>query len=382
MKTRKIIPLKFIGLLCFALNSSVILAQSIITIDNNSGSETTYQTLQDAHDNSVAGDTIYVQPSSVSYGSAILTKPITIVGRSHSEVGKQSITDGIKIGTSHVTLKGLYVDGIITTTVSSSETPNTPPFGNLNVNECYTDAFVIGNDTSSLPSPININNVQIRGNFCGSGGITVNSDINNVVITNNIILSAITVRNPSSTVFSKNVFRAIQPSSSSQFVIRNHDQINSLILVDNMFIFNSTASSPNIYVFTGHVHFENNLTYNYNWSDVLFWVNTYSNASFTENNTLTNTDPLFTDVNPNVANSFAGEDGYDPSVRLADDLKLQPGSPALTGGSNNSEIGLYFNYNYKNLGNPNGFPILDVLSHDPTVPKNGNINVTIQAKAN
>ncbi|QAA80458.1 hypothetical protein EI546_01370 [Aequorivita sp. H23M31] len=58
-----------------------------------------------------------------------------------------------------------------------------------------------------------------------------------------------------------------------------------------------------------------------------------------------------------------------------------PGSPALTGGVGGTEIGISSNFNYKYLGNPRGVPAMDIVSYNGTVPKNGTINVTINAKA-
>ena len=58
-------------------------AQSIITFDNNPYSLTTYQTLQDSHDNAMLDDTIYVQLSDISYDRSVLFKPITVTGISH-----------------------------------------------------------------------------------------------------------------------------------------------------------------------------------------------------------------------------------------------------------------------------------------------------------
>jgi hypothetical protein len=63
-------------------------------------------------------------------------------------------------------------------------------------------------------------------------------------------------------------------------------------------------------------------------------------------------------------------------------LTLQAASPALTGGTGGSEIGLYNNgYLYDVLGNPKGIPVLDILNYDSTVPKNADINVTVKAIA-
>ena len=98
---------------------------------------------------------------------------------------------------------------------------------------------------------------------------------------------------------------------------------------------------------------------------------------------MANTDPQFTNVDPTVSQSFADNSSYNPSTRIEDDLTLQAGSPALTGGGGGSQIGLYNNgFRYNMIGNPNGIPTLDVISYDGAIEKGSNINVTITAKAN
>ena len=97
---------------------------------------------------------------------------------------------------------------------------------------------------------------------------------------------------------------------------------------------------------------------------------------------LANTNPLFTNVNSTVTGSLAGINTYNPATRLDDNLTLQASSPALTGGGGGSQIGLFNGgFNYSNLGNPRGVPVMNIVSYEGAVPKNGNINVTISAKA-
>lgn len=151
-----------------------------------------------------------------------------------------------------------------------------------------------------------------------------------------------------------------------------------------MFLFNSNSfstSAGKIFLSNGQFNLSNNLTYNYGSGNNPVFEG-QSGGTFLENGTLANTDPLFTNVDPTVSQSFAGNSTYVPGFRLEDDLTLQATSPALTGGGGGSEIGLYNNgFMYNVIGNPAGYPLLDVLSYDGAVPKNGNINVTIKAVA-
>lgn len=357
--------------ICFVLTGTTLLAQSIITIDNNPGSTTTYQNIQDAHDNATAGDIIYVQPSGTSYGSVTIDKALTIIGRSHSEPGKVSQIGSVTVRASNIELKGLQISSI---SHSSSGAPNLPPYVGLNIYECEISSFTMG----SFATGITADDIALRGNVITSA-ITVYPDATDVLLSNNIFSSGspITTYNTSSLVVSNNVFK----HNSTQMYLYNYDTSGTLLLFNNMFIF-TYASSGDVIVNlnSGDFNLSNNLTYAFGGGNVT--IQAASSGTFIESNTLANTDPLFTDVDTSVQSSFADNATYNPGARLEDDLTLQAGSPALTGGGGGSEIGLYNNgFLYKTIGNPRGIPTVDVISYDGAVPKNGNINVTIKAKA-
>ncbi len=147
-----------------------------------------------------------------------------------------------------------------------------------------------------------------------------------------------------------------------------------------MFIM-KTGTDRIINFVNGDWNLSNNLIYNYGAGTVTF--STGSGATFQENDTLFDTDPKFTNVDPTVSQSFAGSSTYNPAFRPEDDLTLASGSPALTGGGGGSQIGLYNNgFNYNKLGNPRDIPLLDIENSDGAVPTGGTLNVTVTAKAN
>lgn len=371
MKTKK--TLKALMFYSILLMATMMYSQTIITIDNNPGSTTTYQTIQDAHDAATAGDIIYVQPSGTSYGNISIDKALTIVGRSHSEPGKVSQLGSITIRSSNVELKGLQLSSI---SHSSSGAPNPPPYVGLNIFECELSSFTMGVTFSA--GVVTADDVALRGNVITSS-ITIYPDATDVLLSNNIFSSSspIITYNTSSLVVSNNIFK----TTSTEMYLYNYDTSGTLLLFNNMFIFSyGTSADATIYLNTGDFNLSNNLTHSYGAGNVN--IQAASNGTFLESNTLANTDPLFVDIDTTVSSSFAGAGGYNPGARLEDDLTLQVGSPALTGGGGGSEMGLYNNgFLYKTIGNPRGIPTIDVLSYDGAVPKNGNINVTIKAKA-
>jgi hypothetical protein len=351
------------------MTSGLAMAQTIITIDNSSQSTATYQTIQDALDNATAGDIIYVQPTGTSYGAAIIDTPITIVGRSHSENNNISTIDAITIRSSNVTIKGIAFNSLYHQTSGS---PNTPPFSNLRVYESKFSNATFGEFQASPTA----DDIEIRG--CVFNSFQQYPDATNILIANNILVSTspFTVYDPSTLVIANNNFR-----STNNFTLSNQSTSETCILFNNLFTTNYQVDAT-ISFSTGDFNLSNNLTYNYNTSFNLTLV-TSGTGTFLDSNTLLNTDPLFTNIDTTIAQSFAGYSTYNPSIRLEDDLSLQAGSPALTGGGGGSEMGLFNNgFIYKKLGNPRGVPTLDVLGYDGAVPKNGTINVTINAKAN
>lgn len=365
--------LKAAVLCCFLSASSIAVAQTVITIDNNPGSTTTFQTIQEAHDAASNGDIIYVQPSNGSYGAVTITKPLSIVGRSHHEPGKRSELSSVSLRSGGITLKGLYVSSIGS---SLSSTPATPPFNDINIFECSASSITIGVTTAYTDT--NYDNVAIIGNFIRSS-ISINADTGGVLVSSNTIIGGnFTTYNTTSAVFANNVFRA--SSTGANINLYNYSPSGTAILYNNMFIFNTSFNSLIVFQI-GDFNLSNNLYYNYGTGNISF-ADTAS-SSFQESNTLANINPQFTDVDSTINRSFAGNSTYTPSFRPEDDLRLQAGSPALTGGGGGSEIGLYNNgFNYNIFGNPRNVPILDIESSDAAVQSGSNINVTVTAKAN
>ena len=362
--------LKTASIFCFLLGSSAVLAQTVITIDNNPTSTTTYQTIQEAHDNATAGDIIYVQPSGTSYGTAVITKAVTIVGRSHSEVGKVSQLGTVSIRSSNVTIKGISFSSL---SYSQTGATTPPPYVGTKLYECEFTSATYG----VYGTPNFVDDVEVRGCVIKSAQ-TIYPEATNLLFSNNVFASSnpFNTYNTSTLVVANNVFK-----STSTITFTNNDAADgTFILFNNMFLTNS-GSDRAINLNTGPFNLSNNLTYNFGFGNMNFATN--ATGSYTESNALTNTNPLFTNVDNTVSQSFAGSSTYNPEFRPEDDLTLQATSPALTGGGGGDQIGLFNNsFNYSKLGIPRGLPTLDVTSYDGAVPKNGTINVTISAKAN
>lgn len=342
-------------------------AQNTITIDNTPQSSTQYTTIQAAHDAAVDGDIIYVQPSPTSYGAVTITKPITIIGRSHSEPNNISILSTVNIRSSNVTLKGLFMGGInATSNISGS------PISVVKVYECEFSGVTFG----AFAAESTVDGFEIRG--CVFGSLSQYPDSDNILISNNIIYgSGMSIYSPSTIIISNNIFRY-----SSNWSFGNQAPGETVILYNNMFITNSSNRTIS-FSGSGDFNISNCLTYNYGAGDITFTQS--GAATFQVNNSYENTDPLFTNVDPLITNSMAGTSTYNSAKRSEDDLTLQATSLAIIDDTVTPrlEYGVFNNgFNFKYLGNPRGLPVLDIVTYDGAIPKNGNINVTIKAKAN
>lgn len=363
------------NMLCFAIAISTLSlsAQTYITIDNTPQSTTEWTTLQQAIDAAApivdaAGVIIYIQPSTTSYGNGIIediSSALTIVGRSHSETSNISTVGSLNIYSSDVTVKGVSASSVIIRDNTGSGL-DTDDVTNVKLFECKTGGITVGYSNTAYGA----DGVEIQG--CVINGLTHQRNSKNVLVTNNIITSSVSIYSPTTLLLTKNIFRGY-----NVFYIYNYSSGETVILHDNMFIFTYTSTTQ-IQLNSGDFNINYCLTYNYGGVDVDF----AGSGTMTINNTDENTNPLFTNVDDSVGGSFAGNGGYNPLTRSEDNLTLQAGSPALTRGGGGSEIGVHANsFNFKMQGNPRGIPVMDILSWDGAAPAGGSITVDISAKA-
>ncbi|AOW19529.1 hypothetical protein LPB138_02030 [Urechidicola croceus] len=337
------------------------------TVDNNAGAAADYADLQAAIDAAVDGDVIYIQQSSTSYGSVTLNKALTLVGRSHSDAGYKSTIDYLYLdeGASDSTIKGLDI------TSGIYENSSTVPIENL--------AF-FDNDIAavSIGSVITFNNILFQGNVIQF--LKVYSNSSNILINNNIFTNAyssnIYFGMTDTLLFDNNIIRGYYLYGVTIYNATTDGVLN----INNCIFVTNWGSDVDITIQGGSYQMNNCLTYNYNESGTLN-IATNSFPVNTTNNMLLNIDPLFTSLDPTDNSSIVGASGttWNP---YEDDLTLQADSPAIGAGSGGTDLGIYQGYNFKNFGEPTGIPAMKIESYSSTVPKNGDLTVTISAKAN
>lgn len=337
------------------LVSSSLLAQTTYTVNNNPGVSTDFTNLQAAIDGAANGDILYVQQSATSYGDITINKELTIVGRSHSDSGYKTEIGYIYFdaGSSNTTLKGLKIAAIY-------ESGNASTITDLAFFDNYITIFSLGNTDT-------FNNVLIQGNQFYST-FRIYDNTSNVLISNNLFSSSsLSFTMTSTLLFSNNImsyYAGVSISNSTTGLLN----ISNCIFISN---YGTNPATVALNPGSGTIQVDNCVTYSYDAAGTYVFA---TGAGITINaNVQENTDPLFTNVSitaPSIASPYNGL--LDPAN---DDLTLQAGSPV-------TDAGLFEGYNFKNFGTPTGVPSIKVTANSATVPKNGNLSVTIEAKTN
>jgi hypothetical protein len=190
-------------------------AQTIRRCNNTPGitGPNIYSTIQAAHDAAAPGDIIYIEPSSVNYGSLACGKRLTIYGRGYyfdqtpdkTNIGNTDLTNvtfgsgstgttlsGVFISRdmiftgaiSNVTVERCFINGSTTFTSNCAEAPIRPI--NCTLKQCY---FNSGGVFGSCGDPIerNSSGINILNCIVVSFNTWSIQNLNNVSITNSIL---------------------------------------------------------------------------------------------------------------------------------------------------------------------------------------------------
>ncbi len=340
--------------LCLGITTMTLNAQTTHIVNNNAGTDANFTDLQAAIDAAASGDIIHVQQSSTTYGNITIDKALTIIGRSHSDASYSSQVGSINLveGCSNTTIKGLLTGTITEPFVSGAS--------HIVENIVLQDNRIAA--ITNLGVYGTFNNMLIQGNVF-NGNISIGQKTSNILITNNLINgNFISFSMVDTLLFTNNVISYFNGASFSNNTPDLLNISNCIFIVDRPSNLNVTLSSS-----SGTMQVTNCITYNYSSSNNYTFA---TGANINLSNVQENVDPLFTlrDGGPGTI----GTSSFNPTL---DDLTLQAGSPVV-------DDGLYQGYNFKTLGTPIGVPSIKIDTYSPTVPKNGDLNVTITAKTN
>lgn len=322
--------------LLLALAGQLASAQTIRRVNNNGITGTNiYATVQLAHDAAAAGDIIQLEPSTVSYGNLNCTKQLSFVGPGYF----LSLNQPPALQASVIPAS---IDQVIFNT-SSGGSSMTGLTINSNV---YLGASNLTFVRNSMPgSSLYVNytttasNLLIRQNYLNNISYNTGAATNNVLITNNIILSTVNVN-----------FAGFSGEFS------NNVHLSSIAYFDNCTVKNNYIAnlSPTA-----------NTTWRYN----LLTQATLPTVGSQSNNT----------ANVPQANVFVLSPG---STQFDAWYKLKTGAnPATGGGEGGIDIGAFGSatgYTYKLSGIP-AIPAIYQLSQSVT----GNtLNVNLSTRSN
>ncbi|GAA4345152.1 hypothetical protein [Flaviaesturariibacter amylovorans] len=317
----------------------------VLTLSNNPQNPGQYSTFADAQTAAVAGDTIYVHGSSISYNTINITKAITFIGPGHNPQKQAPLKaqfDHIGIGSSGIKVIGVLVNYFYTTANSLT---------NVTLSRNRIDYYLYFNNTGSH------NNWIIEGNVFGYLTTGANFSVGhnsfwNFYFENNIFSGHLENNSSSSSAyniyFNNCTFLNKSGGNAAHAVAWKNATYNNCIFYGK----NPTPGS------TGSGNTFNNCI-SYNATSNVF--------PGTGSGNLVNQDPLFTTY---TGNGFVYTDNY----------TLQAGSPAKSYGLDGTDLGVHGGtYTW----NQNGLPKIPYISEftisNNQVSAGGSLNINFKS---
>ena len=304
---------------------------------NNAGIPADFTTIQAAHDDAtvLAGDTLHIEPSWISYGALVSTKKLIILGPGYfldlntNQQANPAIAT-IESFTLNTGSSGTVISGLTITSTNNISTGNITISRNhissniyLSRDYSYSDIIISGN--------YNINSV----NHSGSSNATL---ITNVLIYNNL-LGFVSLSVQYSGVIANNIFTSYN-SSTYNFTIKN----------------NICTTSSNYSVFTGNFNtISNNIC--------------ATSLGLPEGNG--------NQISVSMTTVFVGATGNSTDGQW----QLANGSPALGAGLNGEDCGMYGGSTPYHLSGLPEIPSVYFLSA-PSTSNGDTLPVTISVKTN
>lgn len=282
-------------------------AQTVHTVDNRVDSGAMFTTIQTAITASVAGDTIYIHPSTKTYGHPIVNKSLTFIGLGHNPENTNNVKATVGFfqfsgSTPNTVIKGLTFSGI-------------NPYTTSNMNG------------------LEIKNCRITQNINGTNGVGIGDDW---LITGNFFSSTAVIMNQVKStkwIIANNYIRGTMSSLDQYTVFLNNIVINTKAGTPTIFTScNLPTVSNNLFLFTGTatgmlaptVEFTNNLTWSYSGATLTTLATTTGGTNYD------NEKPIFENAPDESVNAF-----------YPNDYRLATGSPGILGGFDGTDIGLF-----------------------------------------
>ena len=186
-------------------------------INNVAGVTADFTTAQLAHDNILvlSGDTLHLEPSTVTYGSLVMTKRLTIISigdffSANPTVQYSPITGRL----TSLTINNVNANGsVLHCNITSSL--NITGVSNIRIERCHIE----GTTTLTTSSSITVLN-----NFLFALSISTNTS--SIVVSNNIIEYYLDMATTASAIISNNILKAVTPNVISTQIYNSTFQNN------------------------------------------------------------------------------------------------------------------------------------------------------------
>lgn len=328
--------------------ASSTMKANVLLVNNSSGANALYTTINAGMAAANPGDTLYVSGSNVTYASFTITKSIVIIGQgsfSQKQNGYSTKVNGFNCNSniSNIKVKGLNL-------INSANFDTKANLSQIEISGNYfsASAGVVSFNGSSNCSFLNISN-----NVFGTVGLYridfVNSTgINNVLIQNNLIFGSIRSINAVNALFSNNVFLNI----SQAFEFFGASPFENAIIKDNIFYNADPIANTSNCTYSNNMSFSTTLTYS-------------AMPGFGN----------FDNVNPEFVNVIAG------SYTSAFNFHLGAASPAIGVSSIGNDIGFYGGTLHADVsGETENVPVIRLMDiQNVNLAPNGNVNVKVRS---
>lgn len=368
-------------LLSLILTSSIsfFMNARVITVSNNANSLGQFTDLQLACDAAAENDTIYIHASGKEYLGAYVRKKLVFIGE--GTIPNQQI--GLRTYIGQLSFTYASFGGIETTSLATSS--------GSKVYGCEGQ-FIVGTD-KDRNGLTGLTFVRCRGQILGGnsnsnilinqfiGSVEFRSDYSqktavNILITNSI-LYGVSIQSYLGSLGNNNIIR-------NCIISINSASISASLVVNNIF-YKQDLGDPLNETGWGITSVNSTFSNNLYFAKALPNFNQNGYNTNTASGNVASADSLF--IFPHRIAHFPGYGTYGPEFP---DFHLKPGSPALTMGTDGTQIGIYGGptpwvdggegiFRYGTM--PSQVPyVTDMDILNTAIPENGTLNVKIKAR--
>ncbi len=321
---------------------SLLFTQTVMAkiwrVNNGTGVQADFTTVQAAHDGASEGDTIHLEPSLNSYGNLNMTKRLVVISTGAFSTSNPGIQADAKHGyLDNVNIQNSGANGSVLSVRFAAGFNIHNGVANITLTNCV-GTYVSDNADCCGRTYININNADnIIISRCMVSSIYFRNNSNNIICTNNIVWGLISNEGNCDGVVTNNVIRAGNPNDGAGLF--------NCVVANN--IFNKTMN-------TGFT--------NCNISD------NFASGEGTPPNGFTFVDMATVFENP--------DGGFVDNV-----YRLKAGSPAIGVGQGGTDLGAFGGANPFKLGVTPAIPSIYRLTV-PASPGGNTMNIIFSTRSN